>query len=66
MAEIALRADVASQEEVVRMALDKFEESLFWEGFEEKAAAYLKASPEEDEERARFAGTLADGLEQEK
>ena len=52
----------SSQQEVIDLALDKLEESLFWEGFGEEARAYLKAYPQEENERRRYAGTSADGL----
>ena len=53
---------VPSQREAVDRALDKLEHSLFWEGFEEEARAYLAAYPQERSERDRYAGTSADRI----
>jgi len=52
----------ASQQDVIERALNKLEHSLFWEGFEEEARAYLAAYPEERDERRRYAGTSTDGM----
>jgi hypothetical protein len=59
---LAARLKLASQQEVIDRALDELEHRLFWDGFEEDARAYRKAFPEEDQERARYAGTSGDGL----
>jgi len=48
---------VSSQQDVIDLARDKLEHSLFWEGFEEEARAYLAAYPQERNERDRYAGT---------
>ena len=53
---------VSSQQDVIDLALDKLEHSLFWEGFEEEARAYLAAYPRERNERDRYAGTSADRM----
>jgi hypothetical protein len=53
---------VSSQQDVIDLALDKLEHSLFWEGFEEEARAYLAAYPQERNERDRYAGTSADRM----
>jgi hypothetical protein len=45
----------ATRQEVIDRALDKLEHSLFWEGFEEEAQAYLAAYPMERQERDRYA-----------
>jgi len=63
---LATRLKVASQEDVIRLALDKLEQSLFWEGFEEEAAEYLRIFPGEEAERASYAGPIADGLRKSK
>ena len=60
--DLVLRLKAASQQDVIDRALDKLEHSLFWEGFEEEAQAYLAAYPMERQERDRYAGTSADGL----
>ena len=63
---LAARLKLASQQEVIDRALDEMEHRLFWDGFEEDARAYRKAFPEEDQERARYAGTSGDGLRERK
>jgi hypothetical protein len=59
---LVARLKLASQQEVIDRALDELERRLFWDGFEEDVRAYRKAFPEEDQERARYAGTSGDGL----
>jgi hypothetical protein len=56
------RHAVPSQQEAIDRALEKLEHSLFWEGFEEEARAYLAAYPQERNERDWFAGTSTDGM----
>ncbi len=47
---------------VLERALDAIEREIFWEGWNEEAAAYLEHHGEQEAaERAVFAGTLADG-----
>ena len=53
---------VSSQQDAIDRALDKLEHSLFWEGWEEEAGAYLAAYPQERNERDRYAGTPADRM----
>ena len=38
---------------MIECALDELEHSLFWEGFEEEARAYLATYPQERDERSR-------------
>jgi hypothetical protein len=52
----------SNQQDAIDRALDKLEHSLFWEGFEEEAQAYLAAYPQERNERNRYAGTSADRM----
>jgi cytochrome c-type biogenesis protein CcmH/NrfG len=52
----------SSQQEVIQRALDQLEQALFWEGFDEEARAYLAAHPQEEDERASYAGTSGDGM----
>jgi hypothetical protein len=52
----------SNQQDAIGRALDKLEHSLFWEGFEEEARAYLAAYPRELNERDRYAGTSADWM----
>lgn len=59
---LTVQLKAASQQDVIDRALDKLEHSLFWEGFDEEAQAYLAAFPMEREERNRFAATSADRL----
>jgi len=58
--QLAERMHTSTQQEVIERALDKLEESLFWEGFDLEAREYRKAYPEEERERERFAGTSGD------
>lgn len=60
VANLALTLRAASRQEVIDKSLDRLEQSLFWEGFDEEARAYLDAFPGEARERERFAGTTAD------
>jgi hypothetical protein len=60
--ELAVLLQAASQQEVIDRALDKLERTLFWEGFEEEARAYLAAYPQELQDRKRYGGTSADGM----
>ena len=60
--DLAVKLEVSSQQDVIDRALDKLEHSLFWEGFEEEARAYLAAYPQERNERDRYAGTSADRM----
>jgi hypothetical protein len=53
---------VSSQQDVIDLALDELEHSLFWEGFEEEARAYLAAYPQERNKRDQYAGTSADRM----
>jgi len=62
--DLAVRLKVSSQQDVIDRALDKLEHSLFWEGFEEEARAYLAAYPQERNERDRYAGTSADRMKE--
>ena len=52
----------ASQQEVIERALDRLEQQLFWEGFDEEAMAYLKAYPGERAERDKYGKISGDGL----
>lgn len=62
VSDIAERLRASTQQEVIEKALDALEESLFWEGFDEEADRYIHSYPEEEAERKRFEGTMADGL----
>jgi hypothetical protein len=63
---LAARLKLASQQEVIDRALDELERRLFWDGFEEEVRAYREAFPEEDRERAQYAGPSGDGLRERK
>jgi predicted transcriptional regulator len=55
----------SNKREVIEQALDAPEKQLFWQGWDEEAAAYLAAHGEREErERGSFAGTLRDGINQ--
>jgi hypothetical protein len=60
--DLTVKLKAASQQDVIDRALDNLEHSLFWEGFDEEAQAYLAAYPMEREERDRFAATSADRM----
>ncbi len=59
---LAAKLNVSSQQEVIERALDKLEHTIFWEGFDEEAKAYLEAFPDEYRERALFGHTSIDGI----
>jgi predicted transcriptional regulator len=49
-------------DKVIARGLDAIERELFWEGWDEEAAAYLERYGKlESEERESFSGTVADG-----
>jgi hypothetical protein len=60
--DLAVKLKASNQEEVIDRALDQLEQTLFWEGFDEEAKAYLTSYPEERAERDRYAGTASDGM----
>lgn len=62
IAELARRTGAGSQQGVIQRALDKLEQQLFWEGFDEEATAYLKAHPGERTERDRYGRIAGDAL----
>jgi hypothetical protein len=60
--DLAVLLKATSQQEVIDRALNQLEHTLFWEGFEEEAKAYLAAYPQELRDRKRYGGTSADGM----
>lgn len=55
----------SSKRTVIDQALAALEKQLFWEGWDEEAAAYLATHESlEERERESFAGTHRDGLNQ--
>lgn len=60
--DLVLKLHASSQQEVIDRALDRLEQTLFWEGFEQEVRAYLTAYPQEETDRTRYAGTSGDGL----
>ena len=60
--QLAVLLKAASQQDVIDRALDRLEQALFWEGFDEEAKSYLAAYPQESQDRKRFGGTSADSM----
>jgi hypothetical protein len=50
-----------NQEQVLDRALGMLERSLFWDGFNDEAKAYLQRYPQEADERAVFGQVSGDG-----
>jgi hypothetical protein len=59
---LARRLKLSNQEQVIDRALDLLERSLFWEGFDDEAKAYLARYPQESNERMIFGQISGDGL----
>lgn len=57
-----VKLHASSQQEVIDRELDQLEQTLFWEGFEQEAKAYLAAYRQEETHRTSYAGTSGDGL----